>query len=206
MSNSKLSIQKKYLIDEFLRVCLPDPYDFNWIKSIQLMLFKLLAHSTFDYEEDIMTFSILFYKLYTKSSLPKITISNFILANVQDEEKVNRIKNIMKYIPLSTQESSEHIPDLSVSDFQYLSLLRDAVRIRRISPAGLSHCIEYVTKTGGSVPRDVVKYCKEKLLNIYPKFITSEMSLKIGKEYHDNLLEYVEKYSKDSHMENCIII
>lgn len=80
----------------------------------------------------------------------------------------------------------------------YLTVITDADRLEALGSVGIERCISFTQSQGGSVPKDVIKHCHEKLLRLLPEgFIKTDLARELAVPLHDEVYKYVEQFEND---------
>ena len=75
-----------------------------------------------------------------------------------------------------------------------LQIVADADRLEALGKVGIERCKTFTRERDGSVPKDVITHCHDKLLRILPEgFIKTEYGRLLAQPLHQEIIDYVNK-------------
>jgi uncharacterized protein len=120
-----------------------------------------------------------------KNSISREILSKYICNNLPEYKMID---TMIEMISFSKQKSFERVNPI-------IEAVRDADRLEAIGKIGLQRCIQFVTINGGSVPKDVIQHCYDKLLKIVPNgYIVTKIGLHNAISEHNIIVQYVRDH------------
>jgi Predicted HD superfamily hydrolase len=143
-------------------------YNSTKILNNKYVLYLALLHDVCDHK-------------YT-NSIPRTKLKQWIYDNLNDYKIIDEMIDLVSF---SKQKSHKKVDPI-------LEAVRDGDRIEAIGKIGIERCEEFVKSKDGKIPEDVIIHCYDKLLKIVPeKYIVSPIGLKIAKDQHNYVVQYV---------------
>lgn len=113
------------------------------------------------------------------------------------EQNFNSIKMINKVIAgVSWSKEAKGLREELPEPYNtILQIVADADRLEALGKVGIERCEIFTRERGGSVPKDVIAHCYDKLLRILPEgFIKTEYGRFLAQPLHQEIVNYVNKY------------
>jgi len=177
-----------------------DSYDKDHAITVYETTLKILDNldTIKTHDHDIIMFATLLHDLHNNKHPNSISLDKLhqFISSYLGKEKTDIVIKIIDNISYS-KEIAGNREVLEEPYNTYLIAISDADRIDALGHNGIKRCILY-TSINGKIPEDIIKYCYDKLLKLYPHgFIKTKYARQLAKPLHDQVVEYVfNNYTK----------
>jgi HD superfamily phosphodiesterase len=201
IESSRLSYEKLSALENFVREStkhFDSSHNHEHANNVYLSSMEIIQSLSIPYDEDILTFASQLHDVIDHKYPDSITTQELVgfIESQLGIEKSKHVMDIINNVSYSKEVKGLR-QTLSEPYATYLIVVSDADKLEALGEEGIRRCETFTLSRGGSVPKDVVQHCHDKLLRLYNNhFIRTDYARLKAKPLHDYILEYVKKHEQ----------